>query len=236
MAVLQRSPAEARQFISRRSEYFSSMPVTGKPMKVTMRLERPNRPAITYDRFYVQTISENDADATEIMQSTDGEKIYLSEREAPPSITIGGVLYDSDVDADGRRESEHGAADWRVFYEKARASQVIRSGGRLLLDIYGETMSVLLIGTSHTHSAGGPHRFDASCSFLVMETFGSAVQLIANTGVAGRLTAEGAVRVGLLSDNASAARPGILTPQLLTSIEEQARGDLQPVDSGSFRA
>lgn len=215
-----------RHFVGRRDEYFGAMgaPLESDGRPVTLRLyERDGTLRAEFLRFCVQTVTLVDAESGEQLATDEGEKLFVSERESPPSMTLGGFLIDSDVG------SEHAAAAWDDFYEIARASQCVRHGRRLTLESYRSVFSVLLTSAGTTHGAGSPHRYDLSCSLLVVETLpGATVGVMPGTDVVGRLTAEGAVRAGLLTAQAAA---GGRAPEIFG--RETLRGRLPPPDENA---
>lgn len=212
-----------------RNRLFASMPEAfqegGQDSKVRLRigiypLSRESRFAEVdansgrmFDDFICTMANISFNEASQVMPSVDGDKIYAFD-QLIPQITLTGFVYDSDktivdteldVTFDGQ-----GYAKWQRFYEEARISQIAKSQQIVRLHMHGMVMEGAFVGRNATHDSANQNKYDIVATFLIAnmynETTGSRVltDLLGTndpdrrSGIAGFLTLEGAQQVGLV--------------------------------------
>lgn len=206
----------ASRNLGKRSDYFSSMqPMTDEDARVTIAIATP--PAglssegtyasfnvdESFDLFIAESYSVAQNEAMQPVKSHDSEDMYFFQ-QVIPILALTGTVYDTPkewLDSDGNVVPGNGYAELLRFYEKARISQIAKSGNIVRLGISGEVYWGAFITKSASHSSTSEHKWAINLSFLIMDkdrTVESAVEQIPHVDARGRLTAAGAGRVGLL--------------------------------------
>jgi hypothetical protein len=237
------SPTQASQFLPRRaSDYFSSMIPYGtksftEPMRLTMDIirqqdiGRTNTTVATFSGFYVQQMTFVDSEMTDQIVTAEAEKLYVSDRHAPPNLSLGGFVYDTDVTIQGPNGeiNERTRREWDAFYELGRASAVLRANRLVRIQLLEFIFLGMFASNALTHTSGAPHRYDLAVAFLCMDVIPiKQVELIQGTDVVGKLTMEGADIVGLLRSNLSTqAEDRLLSSDPLTKTALRTSGSFE---------
>lgn len=165
-----------------------------------------------FDEFICTLATIGFDEATQVLPSMDGDKIYGFD-QLMPQLTLTGFVYDSNISIVDPtlnvRFDGNGYAEWSRFYEEARISQIARSNQIVRIRLHGMTLYGAFIGRNGSHDAQNPHKYDIVATFLISGIYNEATGSRALTdllgsnaenrsGVAGFLTLEGAEQVGLI--------------------------------------
>lgn len=229
-----------RQLISRRSQYFAGMreeAPTSVRLAIHRRADVAGAALATFELAIFQQLGETDTEATQQILTADGEKLYSFERIVR-TLTMQAVLFDTARDWEVRGEIVVGRGHraWKRFYERARISQLARSGEIVKLSCGDATWYGAFTTQVLSQSAGDPLRLDLSATFLATDGFSTAiVRKLPYVDVRGRLTAEGAASVGLLSSIVVASDAPVL-PAPATIAGVAVRGTLERIDPDPARS
>lgn len=241
---------EGRNLGSRR-KYFESMRKLGSDTlsenieRLAIRLQEPPAGLSTatsynsyrdvsggvFDLLIADNLGVANSEASQPIAGADGERMFFF-HQIVPILSISGFVYDTGKDwvtDAGEVVPGDGHAKMLSFYERARLSQVVKRKQVVRVEISGEVYWGAFISKTAARSSSAENKVDVSLTMLVFaqdRLTPDAIDRIPNVDADGRITAEGAAKVGLLAHevtfdfDSDAAAKALLPP--LETVERVA--------------
>ncbi len=186
-----------------RRDYYAS--VRDEPeARATIKLVESGsteRVVSVFSDFIVGRVFNPDSEAIQQHLSSDGEKLYAFDRVVR-SVVFSGFLTDT--------RTSPAYAEWRRFYEVARASVAVRAHRVVEVTVRGLRLRGILVSSARSIVSANPHFVDLTVTMLCFSlTTAESGQRNRRTGTVGVISDEAAARVGLIDARTAADASGL---------------------------